>query len=348
MSQKIKSAFSGSKIYYAVKANSAVPILSKLVKLGSGFDAASLSEIEKCLAAGAEPRSISFGNPIKKLSDIEKAYDLGVRLFAFDSEGELQKLKVVAPEAKVFCRVITNNAGSSWPIDDKFGCSSDMATNLLIDAIKYGLDAYGLSFHVGSQQTNFRQWDKALKRIANIYTRLQKHGIRLKRLNLGGGFPIRYRKDTPEICDLAASIKLFLKREFGSVIPGIMLEPGRFIIGNAGLIRSEVVLVSKKSYNAEKRWVYLDIGRFGGLAETMNEAIQYPLRTSNDNKKNGPVVIAGPSCDGVDVLYRNARYELPLTLEAGDYVDILYAGAYTASYATKEFNGFLPLQEHYI
>ena len=243
---------------------------------------------------------------------------------------------------------MTKNTGAAWPFSDKFGCSPDMAIDLLIDAEKMGLEPHGVSFHVGSQQTNAREWGKALKCIALLFNKLRKHGINLDLLNLGGGFPISYRKDVLAIEVLASSIQEYIAQYFSDRLPTIMFEPGRYIIAEAGLLRSEVVLVSTKSYGAKRRWIYLDVGTYGGLAETMNEAIQYPLRTLSDDSEKGPVIIAGPSCDGADVLYRNAGYELPLTLKAGDFVDILCTGAYTASYASIDFNGFAPLQEYYL
>ena len=109
------------------------------------------------------------------------------------------------------------------------------------------------------------------------------------------------------------------------------------------MIRSSVVLVSRKSYSDERRWVYIDIGRYQGLAETEGEAIAYRLRTSRDGSPTGPIVLAGPTCDADDVIYQHTRYDLPLDLEAGDHVDILCAGAYTSSYSSVCFNGFPPL-----
>ena len=346
--KEFKAAFVGAKIFYAVKANSAPPVLKKLVSLRSNFDAASLVEIKKCLSAGADPGSISYGNTIKKQRDIESAYNLGVRLFAFDSKEELKKIKLAAPGSKVFCRVLTPNKGANLPFIGKFGCSLPMAVDLLIIAQEWGLNPFGLSFHVGSQQTKVSGWETAVRRVAPMFIKLRKKGIKLKMLNLGGGFPIRYLEDVPELSQVANSIKTAITQNFEQRPPVIMFEPGRCIIGPAGLIRSEVVLVSKKTYGAKRRWIYLDIGRYGGLAETTNEAIKYPVITSKDGFEKGPVIIAGPSCDGLDVLYRKAGYQLPLSLNAGDNVDFLYAGAYSASYASADFNGFPPLKEYYL
>ena len=135
---------------------------------------------------------------------------------------------------------------------------------------------------------------------------------------------------------------------FGNQMPRMVIEPGRSIVGAAGVIEAEVVLVSRKSYDDPVRWVYLDAGMFGGLAETMDEAIQYPIVAQRGVVETGPVAIAGPTCDGADILYEKAHYELPMDLKAGDRVRIYNTGAYTTTYASVGFNGFDPLGEHYI
>ena len=126
------------------------------------------------------------------------------------------------------------------------------------------------------------------------------------------------------------------------------IEPGRFLVADAGVVRSEVVLVSRKGEDDPVRWVYLDIGRFGGMAETEGEAIKYALRTPHDGTPEGPVTIAGPTCDSTDTLYEKSNYRLPLALADGDQVDLLATGAYVTTYASQKFNGFEPLAEHYI
>ena len=135
---------------------------------------------------------------------------------------------------------------------------------------------------------------------------------------------------------------------FGNNLPAMLIEPGRKIAAEAGVIESDVVLVSRKSYDDEVRWVYLDIGLFGGLAETMGEAIKYRIVTTRDGTPEGPVVIAGPTCDGADILYERAGYTLPLELRAGDKVRLLSTGAYTTTYASVGFNGFAPLKDYYV
>jgi len=346
--RRLRDSLPGVVISYAVKANPARPILEILNANGSHFDAASIYEIEDCLVLGVPAERIVFGNTIKKEADIAAAFARGVRLFAFDSAAEVEKLARSAPGAGVYCRIITTCEGADWPLSRKFGCELDMAHDLMLKARDLGLDAQGLSFHVGSQQTNPRQWDVAIRRAAQVFRSLADQGLHLRMLNLGGGFPVRYRRDVPEIEEVAAVIMAAMRREFGGDLPRMMIEPGRIIAADAGIIQAEVVLISTKDYANGVRWVYLDVGKFGGLAETMDEAIQYPLATRYNGAASGPVVVAGPTCDGADILYENAGYALPLDLKVGDKIRILGTGAYTTTYASIGFNGFPPLQAHYI
>jgi ornithine decarboxylase len=344
----IKAAMPQAHVYYAVKANPAAPILDRLVGLGSSFDAASLEEVEACLAAGADPRLISYGNTVKKESAIRAAFQAGVSMFAFDSEPELRKLARAAPGARVYCRILVGNDGAEWPLSRKFGCEIAMARRLMVLAEELGLDAYGLSFHVGSQQTTTGAYEAAIAKVAMLFTDLTEAGVKLRMVNLGGGYPVRYRQEVPGIDDFGAAIMSAMARHFGNALPEMVIEPGRFIAGDAGVVETEVVLVSRKGEDDPVRWVYLDIGRFGGLAETEGEAIRYAFRTPHEGGADGPVTIAGPTCDSVDTLYEKANYRLPMALDAGDRVQILATGAYVTTYASQSFNGFRPLAEHYI
>ena len=337
-----------ARIYYAVKANPAAPILERLVGLNSFFDAASIEEIEICLAAGALPASISFGNTIKKVSAIQRAHEAGVSMFAFDSEEELLKLAQHAPGARVYCRILVENEGADWPLSRKFGTTIESARDLMIQAGDLGLDPYGLSFHVGSQQTTTRAYEIAIAKVGMLFTDLMDAGVKLRMMNLGGGFPTRYREDVPEIDQFSQAIMGAMSACFGNTLPEMVVEPGRFVVGDAGVVSAEVVLVSQRDKTAPVRWVYLDIGRFGGLAETEGEAIKYRIVTPHDGGATGPVSIAGPTCDGADILYEKSNYRLPLALRSGDRVELLSTGAYVTTYASQRFNGFAPLAEHYI
>lgn len=336
-----------AQIYYAMKANPAPEILELLVGLGSSFDTASIFEIEQCIAAGATPECISYGNTIKKAQDIARAYKLGVRLFAFDSLCELEKIATHAPGASVYCRLLMNNQGAQWPLSKKFGCEIDMAYDLLLHARKLSLDPYGVSFHVGSQQTDPSQWNIPISKTAMLFSALKLAGVQLRMVNIGGGFPGRYKSEVLSVETYTDAITKAMNYYF-SDIPVMMLEPGRSLVADAGVIQTEVVLISQKSYLDDKRLIFLDIGKFGGLAETMDECIKYRIRTPGDGSQLGAVILAGPTCDSADILYEHANYELPLNLKVGDKIEILSTGAYTCSYASVGFNGFPPLKAYYI
>ncbi|MBX9750982.1 MAG: type III PLP-dependent enzyme [Roseococcus sp.] len=345
---RLRQAMPLARIYYAVKANPAAPILDRLVGLGSYFDAASFQEVSMCLEAGAEPDAISYGNTIKRERDIVAAYAAGVRMFAFDSEMELEKLARSAPGSRVYCRILVGNDGAEWPLSRKFGCEVEMARALMIRAAEMGLDAFGLSFHVGSQQTKTAAYEAAIAKVAMLFTDLSEAGVKVRMVNLGGGYPVRYKAEVPEIDDFGSAIMGAMVEHFGNAIPEIVIEPGRFLVADAGVVSSEVVLVSRKAENDPVRWVYLDIGRFGGLAETEGESIKYAFQTPHDGGAEGPVTIAGPTCDSTDTLYEKSNYRLPMALTAGDRVELLATGAYVTTYASQKFNGFEPLSEHYI
>ena len=343
-----RKALPDSAIFYAVKANPAPEVLKLLAGLGSNFDCASVAEVEMALNAGATPRRISFGNTIKKERDIARAHQLGVSLFAVDCVEEVEKVARAAPGARVFCRVLTDGEGAEWPLSRKFGCVPAMAIDVLVHASALGLVATGVSFHVGSQQTDTGAWDAAIADARFVFEALAEKGIVLTLVNMGGGFPTRYLKDVPAAAEYGRAIFASLRKHFGNRLPETIIEPGRGMVGDAGVVKAEVVLVSKKSDTDANRWVYLDIGKFGGLAETMDEAIRYPIVTRHDGGATEPCVIAGPTCDSADVLYEKTPYPLPLALTVGDEVLIEGTGAYTTTYASVAFNGFEPLRSYVI
>jgi ornithine decarboxylase len=337
-----------ARIFYAVKANPAADIIAMLDRKGACFDVASRGEIELCLNCGSAPERLSFGNTIKKEKDIAFAYMAGLRLFAFDSAWELDKLARAAPGARVFCRILVPSDGAEWPLSRKFGCSPEMAAKLLREARTRGLDPYGISFHVGSQQTDPGQWDRAVDSAARLFSLLAETDIDLKMVNIGGGFPAHYRGRVPGAADYARVVTAAITRHFRNCLPEVIVEPGRSLVGDAGIIQSEVVLIAEKGGSDSRRWVYLDVGKFNGLAETMDESIKYRIATPGRGGAAGPVVLAGPTCDSADILYEKTEYRLPLGLEVGDKVEILSAGAYTASYASVGFNGFSPIRTYCI
>ena len=339
----LKQGMVDAHIHYAVKSNPHPAILKRLVDLGCRFDAASIGEILLCIDAGANPKYISFGNTVKSPSAIEAATQVGIDLFAADAEEELEKIARHAPGSRVFIRVLMRSTEAEWPLSRKFGCSSSMVIPLMDLAAQLGLKPVGLSFHVGSQTRHPHMWYDSLDAVAAIWHNAREHGHNLTLLNIGGGFPAYYGVDITDPTEYGSTILESVKERFGDV-EYIMAEPGRGLVGNAGAIATEALLVSRKHEEDPVRWVYLSIGRFSGLAETEAEAIKYQfLVPGKEHSETAPCIIAGPTCDSADVLYEKNQVQMPVDLKSGDRIIIKTCGAYTSTYSSIAFNGFEPL-----
>lgn len=333
------------KVYYAVKANPHDEVVSLLRDLGSCFDVATRYELDQLLRLGVSPERMSYGNTIKKEKDIAYFYAKGVRLYATDSFEDVDKLARAAPKSKVFFRILTEGLGADWPLSRKFGSHPEMTRNLILHARDLGLEPYGISFHVGSQQRDIGQWSTALSTVGSIFRWSEEHGVKLKMVNMGGGFPANYTDPTNPIEHYAGDITGYLKNNFNDELPEIIIEPGRSMAGDCGVIVTEIVNIAKKSTHDLYHWVFFDIGKFGGLIETLDEAIKYPIYF----EKHGPtldIIIAGPTCDSMDILYEKHSYDMPAGTKIGERAYILTTGAYTQSYSSIYFNGFPPLTSY--
>lgn len=347
---KLRSSFPYAKIFYAIKANPGEPVLQMLAENGSNFDIASRYELDLIKKFVDDPNRLSYGNTIKKATDIKYFYENGVRMFATDSKDDLKNIAENAPGSRVYVRILVEGSDSAdWPLSKKFGCHPDMAYDLLVLARELGLNPWGISFHVGSQQRDIGSWNDAIAKAKYLFSSLEEEeGIRLQMIDMGGGFPASYIDPTNPLDVYAKEITRFLTEDFGDDLPEIILEPGRSLVGDSGILTSEVILSSRKNNTALTRWIYLDAGKFNGLIETLDECIKYPLITTKDGDKEGDVIIAGPTCDSMDVMYENARYRLPITLKQGDRIYWLSTGAYTSTYASVAFNGFPPIKTYYM
>ena len=348
--QNLRENFPYADIFYAIKANPHEEIISMLNEMGSCFDIASRYELDKVLKLGVSPERLSYGNTIKKAKDIAYFYEKGVRMFATDSKDDLKNIAQLAPGSRVYVRILVENTTSAdWPLSRKFGCHPDMAYDLCIQARDSGLIPYGISFHVGSQQRDIGQWNDAIAKTKYLMDSLEEEEeIKLEMVNMGGGFPASYVTPANDLSEYASEISRYLEDDFGEECPRIILEPGRSLVGDSGILVTEVVMISRKNNTALFRWVYLDTGLFNGLIETLNESLKYPIITDKDEgcKKWGEVVLAGPTCDSMDIMYEDYKYSLPTNLKPGDRVYFLTTGAYTSSYASVEFNGFPPIKTY--
>ncbi len=337
---ELAAAFPGTAVHYAVKANPHPDLLSRLVGAGSRFDVASPAELEACVRAGAEPAQLIYSNPVRLRRDLVTAHRAGVRTYVVDSVPELEKVADECPGADVLCRLVTSGAGSDWPLSRKFGATEAECVQILDRADRIGLVAAGVAFHVGSQQREPARWRPPIRQAARVFAELRLRGLDPWLLDLGGGLPADHEGDHPPLEMYARAIDHELTESFGSCRPQTIIEPGRAVAGDAGVLVASVVGVC---WRAGRRWVYLDVGVFTGLMETVGEAIRYRVEAARSSGPTGPAVLAGPTCDSVDVMYEQTPVQLPLDLAEGDRVWLRSAGAYTSCYSTVGFNGFAPL-----
>ncbi|MEN3028883.1 MAG: type III PLP-dependent enzyme [Aquificaceae bacterium] len=328
---EIKYHFPQFRVYYAVKANDHMEVLKLLADLGSGFEVASSEELRKVMSLGIKPERVISSNPIKSLEFIDYAYRQGVNRFVVDSFAEVDKLSRVAPRSRVYVRLVVPNEGSDWPLSKKFGVDVDTALDILLYAQDKGLVPYGLTFHVGSQCNNFRNWLIGIKRTSELWQKAKLKGLRLQMLNLGGGLPVKYTYEALRIEDIAYYVRGLLQKFMPSLPHELQIEPGRGVVGDQGLMVCRVIGKAKRG---EENWLYIDTGVFNGLAEALG-GIRYPFYMEREGELK-EWTVGGVSCDSMDVVARKVALPEP---EVGDYLYILSTGAYTTVYAA-EFNGF--------
>ncbi len=318
-------------VYYAVKANDNTEVLEALAGLGAGFEVASSEELKKVLSLGVKPERIISSNPVKPLEFIDFAYREGVNRFAVDSFEEVDKIARIAPRARVYVRLSVPNEGSEWPLSRKFGVDVATAVNILDYSKDKGLIPIGITFHVGSQCNNLRNWFIAIKRSAQLWEEANRRGMRLLILNMGGGLPIRYIQRSLEVEDIAYYVKGLLRKYFPTTPYELQMEPGRGIVGDQGIM---VVSVIGKARRGNENWLYVNTGVFNGLAEVLG-GIRYPVYVEREGSLK-EWTLGGVSCDSMDIIARNVYLPEP---EVGDRLFFLSAGAYTTVYASR-FNGF--------
>lgn len=319
------------EIFYAVKANRDPEILKTLLEEGSGLDVASITEVKLGMAAGCEPGRMAFSNPIKAPWEIEVASNLGVRMFGADSDEEITKLAKYAPGCDVYVRIDVPNKGSVWPLSGKFGVEKHEAKHLLVEAKRIGLNPVGVTFHVGSQCLNPENWATAIEFSREVFEDCAKEGIALSLLNLGGGLPaMENMTNPPPVEEIGKGIMERIERDFDPSVR-ILIEPGRHLVATAGTLTATVI---GEAVRRGEHWLYLDIGVYNGLME-IHEKFPYEVRTDNPDRDKRAYVLAGPTCDSVDVIYHDIT--LP-RLSIGDRVHFMNAGAYTTGY--DRYNGF--------
>lgn len=319
-----------AKVFYAVKANPDIEIVRFLNGLGIGFEIASEGELAILASLGVGPERIITSNPVKTFKFLEQAAAYGVRYYAFDSFAEIDKMVRYVPGACVYVRLSVPNEGSEWPLTKKFGVELEEAVPLLVRARECGLDPVGITFHVGSQCTNIYNWNSAVDKARELWELAAQRGIAMRMLNIGGGYPIRYTREVTDVSRIEQQIDKAIAQRFPEDVE-IFIEPGRAVVGDAGVFVSTVV---GKASRGIENWLYIDVGVFNGLMESVG-GIRYTYLVGSRNEPKR-WTIAGPSCDSFDVIDREVELPEP---EVGNRILILSSGAYTISYAS-EFNGF--------
>lgn len=343
----------GVAVRFAMKACPVDEVLSCLAGRGAGFDAASPHEIAQALATGTPADRIHYGNTIKSDRHIAEAYDLGIRDFATDSVEDVRALAALAPGSRVFCRLATDGEGALWGLSHKFGCSPADALRVLSTARASGLTPSGLSVHVGSQQMTAEAWRAAFDRMADVLAALERRGIRLDHVNLGGGLPALGYRDRfgrpldPPLDKIFAVIREGMQRLRAATGTPLdfVIEPGRYLVADHGAVRAHVSRLSAREQVSGERqhWLYLSCGKFNGLYEM--DALQYTLVFPEyQGSDYVPAVVAGPTCDSDDAYsHEGSLVHVPRSVASGEPVWILSSGAYATSYTTQGFNGFGPL-----
>ncbi|KUJ76104.1 diaminopimelate decarboxylase [Thiomicrospira sp. XS5] len=330
--QAFDSAFGDQPhlVCYAVKTNSNLAILNLLARLGSGFDIVSQGELERVLKAGGDPAKVVFSGVAKKSAEIERALTVGIRCFNIESHAELDRIQAVAQRldivAPISIRVNPDVDAKTHPYistglkDNKFGVDINTAPQLYADAQKLShIDIIGIDCHIGSQLTEITPFVDALERVLKLKTALEAQGIHLHHLDLGGGLGIQYTDEQPpEVRDYIQAI--LTKLDDPSI--EVIIEPGRAIAGNAGVLVTEVEYLKPTEHK-----------NFAIIDAAMNDLIRPALYQSYQTIQ--PVIqhadgdatewdIVGPVCETGDFLGKDRR----LNLKAGDYLAVMSSGAY--------------------
>jgi ornithine decarboxylase len=328
--------------YYAVKANPAPEIIRTLYRAGASFDVASMPEFMMVYEniRHLPPKALQdfiwdkiiYANPTKPKETLV-ALDRYKPLVTYDNPAELEKIQRYAPHAGVVLRLRVANTGSQCELSSKFGCDPGEAVDLILAAFKLGLVVEGLSFHVGSQCTNFENFVQALNIAAAVMKESQSRGHEIKILDIGGGFPAPYHPHVRPFRELACILNAEIDRLFAPDIQ-ILAEPGRFLVASAA---TSVARIIGKAIRDGKPCYYIDDSVYHTFSGIIFDHCQYPLKAF---KRGRPELCAvfGQTCDGLDTLSQSES--LP-DLEIEDLVYAENIGAYSNASATW-FNGFPP------
>lgn len=326
----LKQALPGVRIYYAVKSLPHPAILRILADMGAGFDMASSGEIDLIRDLKISARRTIHSHPIKRDGDIRDGLRYGCTTYVVDNTDELLKFLPYRHRVGLFIRISFRSEAAVVDLSKKFGCTLKEAGDMLALAAKLGIHVKGLCFHVGSQCADAWQQVEAIHACNSLIRHHHDTGaVPISTLDIGGGFPIAYDGGRVDIDSYCAPIRKALEALPAYV--NAIAEPGRFISGPS---MTCIATVIGKALRSGLHWYYLDDGVYGSFSGQIYDHMRYPLEIFSDDQRRFSSVLAGPTCDSIDLIAEDVQ--LP-ALQLGDLVAGHMMGAYTAASAT-EFN----------
>ncbi|HEY0939305.1 MAG TPA: type III PLP-dependent enzyme [Steroidobacter sp.] len=330
--RSLKAALPGVDLHYALKPLPHAAVVSCLRDEGAYFDLATTGEVELVKQQGIAPSRCIHTHPIKRDSDIRDALRYGVTTFVADNPDELKKFVRYRKRAEVLLRVSFRSPTAVCDLSKKFGCAPGDVLGLIEQARRLGVRVQGLSFHVGSQATDPAKYVEAIQACTNVMAEAVLAGLpSLDVLDIGGGYPVAYNDSVMPIEEFCHPIRVALAKLPPHV--RVIAEPGRFIAAPAAIAVSSVMGKAKRD---DRWWYYLDDGVYGSYSGQMFDHAKYPVSVLREGGELHESVLAGPTCDSIDVIDENIM--LP-ELEVGDLVVGRMMGAYTWASAT-DFNFF--------
>ncbi len=319
------------RIHYAIKANPHPEILRVMAEMGSSFDVASDGEIRLLNSMGVAGERMIYANPVKTDVDLKACNDCGVYKMTFDSSSEIRKISSACPGSTVLLRLRIDNSSAHVDLNKKFGAGREKALQLMLEAKAAGLDIAGIAFHVGSQTVSADPYLNALDVVREIFEEAEAAGLKLRVLDIGGGFPIPELKVNFNLAEMLKQINARLNEDFPET--EIWSEPGRYICGTAVNLITSVIGVTERGGHP---WYFLDEGLYGTFSGVIFDQWDFKLISFKEGRKRVAATFAGPSCDSLDIMFRG---KMTSPLEVGDLLLVPACGAYTSASATT-FNGF--------
>lgn len=331
----LKTYMPRARVFYAIKANPHPEILKTMIKLGSSFDVASDGEIRTLYDMGVEGERLIYANPVKTTGGLQACRECGVSKMTFDSASEIEKIRAICPDTTVLLRLRIDNSSAHVDLNKKFGAAREHALDLMLKAKEAGLDMAGIAFHVGSQTVSADPYLHGLDIARELFEEAAAAGLKLRILDIGGGFPIPEPKVRFNLPEMLKQINARLDEDFPGI--DVWAEPGRYICGTAVNLITSVIGVNERG---GQPWYFLDEGLYGTFSGVIFDQWDFKLISFKEGEERVAATFAGPSCDSLDIMFRG---KMTVPLEVGDLLLVPSCGAYTSASATT-FNGFSKAQ----